>query len=275
MKTILEVKESFDAIIPLVVECFNEDCIIFVLTDGDEFLSVCRKNFPTKTMPGDPVPEDDTNYKVFRSGEPIFEVLPKEIFGFAFSSNVVPVKDESGNTIGTFAFGKSLQRQHEILEASEGLATALGQISATLNQLSSGIQEVVSSSTEILRFVGEVQEENKKADEITQFVKNIAGQTNLLGLNAAIEAARAGDQGRGFGVVADEIRKLSTSSNESIKGIEEFLKKTNENLANINQRLENANAVFQEQAAGIEEITASVQELNATAQYLKEISGRL
>ncbi|MGI5901792.1 MAG: methyl-accepting chemotaxis protein [Desulfitobacteriia bacterium] len=266
-----ELLDDFNTIMPFVSSCLQENHALG-LTDKEKFIGSIIKGIEMSLKVGDPIPEGDTPARVLKSGEAISEILPKEVFGVSFSSNVVPVKDENGETIGTVTMARSLEQQVEILDVSESLVNALAQISVTLNQISNGIQNVVNSSTEILDFVHNVQTENEKADEITQFIKNIAGQTNLLGLNAAIEAARAGDMGRGFGVVADEIRKLSTSSNDSIKEIEEFLRKTGENLDNINQRLENVNAVFQEQAAGVEEITASVEELNATAQYLKEMS---
>ncbi|MGI5901791.1 MAG: methyl-accepting chemotaxis protein [Desulfitobacteriia bacterium] len=269
-----EVVKAFNTIMPLVSSCLKEDHIL-ALSDRERYIGSIVKGIKINVKLGDPISEGDTILRVLDTGEPIREILPEEIFGTSFSSNVVPVKDENGKTIGALAMARSLKQQFETNKVAEDLANALNQISTTLNQISQGIQEVVDSSSEILDFVHNVQVENEKADEITQFIKNIAGQTNLLGLNAAIEAARAGDMGRGFGVVADEIRKLSTSSNESIKEVEDFLKKTHENLNNINQRLENVNAVFQEQAAGVEEITASVEELNATAQYLKEISGNM
>ncbi|MDR2576378.1 MAG: methyl-accepting chemotaxis protein [Treponema sp.] len=116
-----------------------------------------------------------------------------------------------------------------------------------------GLQEVASNIQEISR-------ESEGLLEINAVMENIASQTNLLSMNAAIEAAHAGEAGKGFAVVADEIRKLAESSGEQSKTIGTVLKKIAESIKKITTSTDNVLTKFEAIDTGVK--TVSQQEEN-------------
>ncbi len=155
---------------------------------------------------------------------------------------------------------------------SQNLSNALSQITKSSNEVLKTIQNVALTNSDILENVEKTNNEAKNTDEILEFVKNIANKTNLLGLNAAIEAARAGESGKGFNVVATEIRKLSKSSAESINKIEDIIKNIQLSVSNITKNINQINVSFQEQASEVGEINAAIENLTSTAKALENIS---
>jgi len=150
----------------------------------------------------------------------------------------------------------------------------------------SGLQDVATDIQEIAR-------ESEGLLEINAVMENIASQTNLLSMNAAIEAAHAGEAGKGFAVVADEIRKLAENSSEQSKTISSVLKKIKGSIDKITQSTdsvlkrfeaidsgvrivaeqeENIRNAMEEQGHGSKQILDSVSLVNETTQLVRGVS---
>ncbi|RPJ07129.1 MAG: hypothetical protein EHM28_08250, partial [Spirochaetaceae bacterium] len=146
---------------------------------------------------------------------------------------------------------RSVESVAKNIEVQAGLVTtsvtAVEEIGATISQITQTSQKANSlagnlltvaesgehTMEDVVQAIHETESASKKIEEIVEIISSIAGETDLLAMNAAIEAAHAGDAGKGFAVVADEIRTLAESSSQSTKSIAEILKDLSARISHI------------------------------------------
>ncbi len=170
------------------------------------------------------------------------------------------------------ALSKAGYEQHILNNMANTLSDNITQISASMEELSASSVNVTNNQHTLSDEILNVKKLSIEINTILESIKSIADQTNMLGLNAAIEAARAGDAGRGFGVVATEIRNLSKNSKETAVHISQLTKMIEES---VNNTIDTSNATVsttEQQSAAIEEATANLQEVTILAEDLADMS---
>ena len=176
-----------------------------------------------------------------------------------------------------------------VMTSAENIASAQQQISKGVATQSGSINEINHKIREFSKEFNKILESISAITNITNSLNQISNQTNMLALNASIEAARAGEAGRGFNVVADQVRKFAESSRNSVKYANENLIQINQivklleselgtiikNIDSIATITEETSASTEESAAAAEEQSASMQEISATTERLAQLADSL
>ncbi|AKA69570.1 PocR ligand-binding domain-containing protein [Clostridium scatologenes] len=170
------------------------------------------------------------------------------------------------------ALSKIGYEELKIRNMSQVLSENFSQISATMEELSASSVNVTNNQHSLSEEIVSVKNISIEINTILDSIKSIADQTKMLGLNAAIEAARAGEVGRGFGVVATEIRNLSQNSKETALRISDLTSKIENS---VDKTIESSNSTLEnteQQSAAIEEVTASLQEITEFVDTLNKLA---
>lgn len=188
--------------------------------------------------------------------------------------SVTRAVEEMTNTVSDIA--QNGNRCADITEESK-LVTLDGQ--SNVKNTVSTIEQLSLDINNAAKVISSVQQESQSISSVSEVISGIAEQTNLLALNAAIEAARAGEQGRGFAVVADEVRSLASKTQESTASISDIIttlqNRSNEAVVVMQRSQEKVQeTIKQAQVSGdsLEKITTSVEEIQAMTQQISNAS---
>ena len=158
-------------------------------------------------------------------------------------------------------------KSNSLNEFVDNLIDAANEQSKSTMESSEATAEITSSLNDMVEQVSAVGSQSQEIKNVITVIGDIADQTNLLALNAAIEAARAGEHGRGFAVVADEVRKLAERTQKSLAEINISVNTLVQSIAGIVEGLE-------QQSAKLENFNKFIEQMNANTQNSLEITNK-
>lgn len=265
--------ESASAMIPIIQAAVPADIAIGIC-DLEKFIAYLPgERINLNIQAGQPLNPKEPLYLALINDKPFKDDVPAEFYGYEFTGTAVPLHDYTGKVIGGIAI--QIRRHSELRAISEQISQSLTKANEQISSIAHGSNSLADFSKVLLAQSLQAEEEVKHTDNVLSMIKRVANQTNLLGLNAAIEAARAGEKGRGFQVVANEIRKLSQETVSSTEKIRETLNQVQEVTNQIRISIEKVATVGQEQDSSIQQIAAFVEEIQDMSNQLNQFTNKL
>lgn len=252
--------------------------IAIAVSDTEKYLSyVPGKTLNHGVKPMDELKEGTIIKRAMKSRKIVVDrVDNKELFGVPYIGVAIPIIDEeTDNIIGGVFFGENTERQDSLRLVSNELSENTHLAKESTEKINAQAQELAALGEQLASLANSFHQQIRNVDEVISFIKTISSQTNLLGLNAAIEASRAGNHGLGFQVVAEEIRKLSTQSSDSTKNIQHLLNNIQKESLEIKDTVDTVNSISQNLAAILQNMSASLEGINTMVSELSIMANNL
>lgn len=213
--------------------------------------------------------ENDQIYTVMKTGKPVYNKVPKEVFGTAVEGTITPIFD-GYDVVGVITYVFSSEVKNEIELNINKLLNSVSDTNKSIEGISGGSNNLKSNMSNIQSVTELVNERLKEALKVVEEIKQNAKLSNILALNASIESARAGEAGRGFSIVADEMRKFSNISKEASEKINNTLNDITTAVNTINESVNESAIIANDQSDSVSKLINIFNEVSDTAKVVIE-----
>jgi methyl-accepting chemotaxis protein len=263
--------EKVAAALPIVYKALAGEAGIGLTTLNRFLLYQPAKDLDLKIEVGQIIKEGSGVHRFFQEKhDSLITIVDKKLRGFSYRVMIAAVYNDYQEIIGSVILSQSLNRQDILKDMAGNLLKNIGMLASTAQEITAQSQEIAGITRTLGQTVRESEAKALETGNVLGFIRDIAGQTNLLGLNAAIEAARVGEHGRGFGVVAGEIRKLADHSTTSVAKIKAIIDGIQAGSAATNIQIKQVEEGISQVTDAIAHMAEATEELRSMAQLLNE-----
>lgn len=182
---------------------------------------------------------------------------------------MVPIKDD-GKVVGCIIFTYSVEEKDKVTEISAQFKDSVNDIDNSIHDIINGTENLINMLKDMNKITSDVEQAINGVTNVVANIEKNASNSNILALNASIEAARSGEAGKGFSVVATEMRKLATDSGSSAKAIKTTLGDMTNHLEKIINFIKNADNVAANYNESIQSIKSILEITLSLAEDLEK-----
>lgn len=236
------------------------------ITDQEKYLVYePAENLDLKLAVGQPIRTGSLVHRAMEEKRNVMMKVDKSARGLPFIGSACPIYGEDGQIVGAFAVSMPVDKYERTTEMANELNAKLRTIADTCEMATGQVEGIDAISKALLDKTRNSQVQAKESEKVLQLLRDIVNQTNLLGLNASIEAARVGEYGRGFYVVAEEIRKLAVNGTVSVKDVSSIIGKIQANSDEIASQVRAVEQSVAQIADAMTSLTAITQQVSVMA----------
>lgn len=259
------------AIAPFMKDFYDEDVSVYVFSPVKVVVAINNETLNLGLQNDEPASkyEKTLSMRCMRERKRIVARVPieKSQFGISYVGIANPLWN-NGELEGVISVAISDKRYDALKKVGIELSELVKSSYTASEELSASSEELAATARSMESGTSAAKAGLEKINGITQDIGKISAKTSILGLNASIEAARAGDKGRGFAVVADEVRKLSEGAKQSALAISEDITGVNDTVGILIESIGQIALVSENQAIDVINLTQSLGEISKMAEDL-------
>lgn len=273
-----ELHEKLQKLIELapIIKALQSTDVTLTISDTEKVvLQLFTSEFSVDYAEGRKLAPDEPMSIVMRTNKREVISVPEEAYGVALRVILVPVTDDNGKVVGCIAVSTSRDNQSKLLQVAEQFAASSEEIAASTQELASSANDFNTYMQKLAEAQQEMTKQVEDTTKILELINNVAKNTRILGFNAGIEAARSGEHGKGFSVVAKEITKLAEQSAGSVNEIRNLLEQLKDKVNQVATYVNDTVEVSSQQITSINEISTSIQNIADVAEDIEDMAHKI